>query len=608
MSFKLSGLGLPGLNATRGRPTVFDVHNEVLAYASGSNVVVCTPNRTFTFTDHKVNVTCVKIAPSGSYACSGDSAGNINVFDLLGEENVTILSKQVLSNVIYDLAWDFENQRIIAVGHGKEEFATVFIVKTGASIGSISGHQASILSCDFRQKRPFRIFTGGEDGLANIFKGPPFAFLNQHSHGSFVNCVRFDPTSTVVAATGSNKQLSVLDGATGEQLKSFTLTHSSPIYSLVWESYDTSTKNGYIWTGSSDRTVRRFHFSLEGDVSETHCFTMHSDEITPTTDEQVLGLSKDGNDVFIANLAGDLFKINSMSFEKERILSGHRSSVLSIASDGNTIASSSMDGSIMVWRLFDEGIKSLGRVAPLSTARVTAVNLAEGKLSFAGHDSELKSLIVPDLEYDYLIDSSDLIVNSTAPSAVEDARWLSSGPMIYLIDQTLFYHSENFTQEVTVNGGRKLAINHNESLVAVGTKTGKVTLFDIKDDVLNEVGMVAMPGEITCLSFSRDNLLAVGDATRKIYVFEHTEGDWKCRNNQFVFHSGRVNCLDFSPCGQFIVSGGLDGALFKWSLQQPMKRVKLNQVHKLGITSVLYLKDDVVVSGGADGFLKVFNL
>ncbi|KAL0241677.1 hypothetical protein GEMRC1_006912 [Eukaryota sp. GEM-RC1] len=172
----LQSLALPTVNSTRSRTTQFDARDGIFAYCSGQNVIVQTPSKLIVYADHKFRTTCVKIAPSGNYACSGDSAGFLNIFDLVGEDNVTILSQQVLSNVIYDLAWDHESQRIIVVGFGKDEFARCFLVKSGASIGSISGHSAPILSCDFRGKRPFRVVTGGEDGISNLYKGPPFNF------------------------------------------------------------------------------------------------------------------------------------------------------------------------------------------------------------------------------------------------------------------------------------------------------------------------------------------------------------------------------------------------------------------------------------------------
>jgi hypothetical protein len=47
---------------------------------------------------------------------------------------------------------------------------------SGSSVGEISGHSKPVSSCDFKQTRPYRVVTGGEDMLVNYFEGPPFKF------------------------------------------------------------------------------------------------------------------------------------------------------------------------------------------------------------------------------------------------------------------------------------------------------------------------------------------------------------------------------------------------------------------------------------------------
>ena len=47
---------------------------------------------------------------------------------------------------------------------------------SGTSVGEITGHSKKISSCDFKQSRPFRIATGGDDFQVAYFEGPPFKF------------------------------------------------------------------------------------------------------------------------------------------------------------------------------------------------------------------------------------------------------------------------------------------------------------------------------------------------------------------------------------------------------------------------------------------------
>lgn len=55
-------------------------------------------------------------------------------------------------------------------------YAVAFMWDTGASVGDLSGHQKTIMSCDIKQTRPYRVATGGEDLTVNWFEGPPFKF------------------------------------------------------------------------------------------------------------------------------------------------------------------------------------------------------------------------------------------------------------------------------------------------------------------------------------------------------------------------------------------------------------------------------------------------
>ena len=63
----------------------------------------------------------------------------------------------IITGTVKDLSWSFDNQRIVAVGEGREKFGHVFMAETGTSVGEISGHSRTINSCDFRPCRPMKI-------------------------------------------------------------------------------------------------------------------------------------------------------------------------------------------------------------------------------------------------------------------------------------------------------------------------------------------------------------------------------------------------------------------------------------------------------------------
>ena len=60
-------------------------------------------------------------------------------------------------------------------------------------------------SVSYRQTRPFRIVTGGEDLLVNFYEGPPFKYKhNLREHDRYPNVVRFSPDGAQFASVGSD--------------------------------------------------------------------------------------------------------------------------------------------------------------------------------------------------------------------------------------------------------------------------------------------------------------------------------------------------------------------------------------------------------------------
>jgi WD40 repeat protein len=49
-----------------------------------------------------------------------DAAGNVRIWDTVGEEQILKSEIKPISGRITDIAWDSESKRIIAVGEGKE--------------------------------------------------------------------------------------------------------------------------------------------------------------------------------------------------------------------------------------------------------------------------------------------------------------------------------------------------------------------------------------------------------------------------------------------------------------------------------------------------------
>lgn len=133
-------------------------------------------------------------------------------------------------------------------------FGAVFLFDTGASVGEISGHSKNIWTCDFKQTRPYRIATGGEDMAVNWFEGPPFKFKSSfREHQRFVTCIRFSPDGSKFISVGQDKKGYVFDGKTGEKIAELSSEngHTLGIYSVSW-----SPDSKQFLTASADKTCK----------------------------------------------------------------------------------------------------------------------------------------------------------------------------------------------------------------------------------------------------------------------------------------------------------------------------------------------------------------
>lgn len=66
-----------------------------------------------------------------------------------------------------------------------------------------------MISCDYKQTRPFRIITASEDTRTIFYQGPPFKMhhSNNDQHTNFINCVRFSPDGSKIASCSSDKKV-----------------------------------------------------------------------------------------------------------------------------------------------------------------------------------------------------------------------------------------------------------------------------------------------------------------------------------------------------------------------------------------------------------------
>lgn len=596
---------MPG--TTRGSPLVLggDPKGKNFLYPNGNSIIIRdidNPSVCDIYTAHSKPTTVAKYSPSGFYIASADQSGKVRIWDTTQKEHILKNEFQPFAGIIKDLAWSPDNQRIVAVGEGREKFGHVFAMETGTSVGEIAGHSKIINSCDFRPSRPFRIVTGSEDASIGIYEGPPFKFKSQiQDHDRFVQAIRFSPNGDHFASAGFDGKLFLYNSNDYSKVAELgSPAHKGGIYAISW-----SPDGKHLLSASGDKTCKIWDVSTGSPVTD---FIIGSDVL----DQQVSCLWQ-GPHILSVSLSGFINYLDKDNPTKPlKVLKGHNKSItclgctsVSDSGDDDYIFTGSHDGFITRWS-YKTGDQD--RVSGLQhTNQVQDLSIKNNLIYTCSFDDTIK---VIDPKSNQFKSSFEPIKLSAQPKGL--AVFKNSDILVVAtVNEIQVFEGQQLRSQLKINY-EPSSVDILETLghVAIGgLSDDKVHIYKIEDLQLHEVHSLNHRGGVTAVKYSPDSkYLAASDSNRKIMLYK-TQDYTLAHDREWGFHTARVNCLAWSRDSNILISGGLDTNLIAWFPSDPSKHLITKHAHPQSqITRIAFINDNTIVSTGHDATVRIWNI
>jgi len=586
-------------NTTRGKPTVLggDPKGKNIVYACGQNIVIRdieNPLICDFYTEHTHNTTVAKYSPSGFYIASGDSVGNVRIWDTVNKEHILKFEMRALAGSVNDIAWSEDSKRIIAVGDGKETFGAAFMFDSGSRAGDITAHSKTILSVDIRQKRKFRAITGDAEPNMGWFEGYPFKWNKAiKEHTRFVNCVRFSPNGDLVISVGSDKLGVLYNADTGDKTGQLGPDggHKGGIYAVSWSPDSTR-----VLTASGDKTCKIW------DVSSGKCVTTF--EMGKDLMDQQVGCLWQGSHLISVGLDGRLTYLDEKNPSKPiRIVYGHNKPVSALGYDpaSKSLLSGSIDGSITQWDYATGTTKTF--TGKGHTNQVNALEVANGEtLVSCAMDDSIR--FTPMGSHTF---SGDKIATDSPALDVRVAKDMAAAVSMKTI--TVTKAGKTVATLTPKYAPTSVALSPDGTTVVVGGDDNAVYVYGVSGSSLSEKKKLAEHrGPITAVRYSPDGKnLASSDKSRNIMVWDTSS--WEPKQKGWgVFHTATIQALAWSTDSNLLASGSVDSHVIVWNLSKPTSRVTIKRAHKGGVRALAWVDATTLASTGDDATIRTWKI
>eukprot|EP00981_Chlorochromonas_danica_P014709 scaffold8666_cov169-Ochromonas_danica.AAC.2 len=581
----------------------------LIIYPNGRFIVVknyLNPAECFVYRGHSAQATVAKFSPNGFWVASADITGKVRVWSWDNPEHLTKLETAVFSGAVFDLDWDVESKKLVAVGDGSGTLVKCFTWDTGNSAGDMNGHIKRVTAVAYKPTRPFRVMSGGEDFRTVFYAGPPFKLDHSNeSHSNFINSIAYTPNGAKVVSVSTDKKIQVYDGATGQPTAAVANAHDGGIYSVSF-----SPDGARFATASADKTVKIWNTETLEQIAtlslsnEPQLGDMQVAVVW--TRENLLSVSLNGN-VNVLSTDG------SSTVGPVQLIQAHQCSISASALDraAQVLYTGSIDGVVCSLRLAD-----------LKTIRLQGVD--KKNISGAAHSGKVAGLAVLGDNVLSVGWDDKLRLASTTTGSYHSEQALTGQPtavsqssasdlvVVLTVQELAFYRGSNkvaSTQLSSLDFSPVSLAVLNEDEVALGGGDHKTRIFALSstfDLSLTQVLETSWPASSLLYSPAGD-FLALGGTTGQVEVFER--GSWEARvKGRWSYHTSKITALTWSPDGQQLMTGALDENIYIYDLPSLTKKMHFPFTHPGGVTGLHWVDGERFISTGGDAVVVVWKL
>lgn len=313
-------------------------------------------------------------------------------------------------------------------------------------------------------------------------------------------------------------------------------------------------------------------------------------------------VSPDGTLVAVAGETGSVQLLDARDGTLLRVLTGHTDAVngLAFSPDGSALASASADRSARLWRTSDGAFQRV-LADPSYSDSVAAVEFSPDGASVAtASGGVVKLWRASDATLLRVLSRAGIV---GALSFSPDGARLAGGGS----DGTIrIWASDGIGSPQTLLAGspvRGLAFaDAAGATLASAADDGSVRLWSLATSM--SVRSFEGGAALSALAISRDgSLLAAANARGELHVWRSDGTAVKT----LPAHAGVVGGVSFTPDGRGLASGGHDGAVALWRLEDGA-RLFLRAGHALGITALAFSPDGATLASAGDKTIRTWSV